>query len=134
MAEEVLVGEDLTSEMIKAGEELVATLDRLNVIVKGAFWLLNAEQRVWRLFVVSPEVRTAGPKAMYRRIRSALGRIPSDSGALSTKDISVIDDRAPQYVLLRSAVSTGPGISGIRFSRNVVNGHLIEDAYLYRLA
>jgi len=45
----------------------------------------------------------------------------------------VIEEKAPLYVLLRSAISTGPGLSGIRFSRNVINGQLIEDAYLYRI-
>jgi hypothetical protein len=35
--------------------------------------------------------------------------------------------------LLRVALRTGPGIGGIRFSSNVINGTLIEDAYIYRL-
>jgi hypothetical protein len=35
--------------------------------------------------------------------------------------------------LLRVAISTGPGISGIRFTHNTINNVLIEDAYIYRL-
>jgi hypothetical protein len=133
MAEELLVGEQLTPEMVKSGEALVAALDKMNVLVKGAFWLLLPDQRVWRLVIASPEVRVLGPKALYRKLRAALGRLPADVGAIGTKDISVIDEKTPLFLLLRSAVSTGPGIGGVRFSRSVINGQLIEDAYLYRL-
>ena len=133
MAEELLVGEQLTPEMIKSGEMLIAALDKLNVLVKGAFWLLLPDQRTWRLVIASPEVRLAGPKAVYRKIRSALERLPPGVASVGTKDISVVDEKAHALSLLRSAVSTGPGISGIRFSRNVINGQLVEDAYLYRV-
>jgi hypothetical protein len=36
--------------------------------------------------------------------------------------------------LLRKAVSTGPGISGVRITNNAVNGRIIDDAYIYRVA
>ena len=133
MAEEVLVGEQLTPDMIKSGATLLAALDKLNVLVRGAFWLLLPDQHVWRLLIASPEVRLTGPKAMYRKIRTAIGKLPVGALSIGTKDISVLDEKAPLFQLLRSAVATGPGISGIRLSRNVVNGQLIEDAYLYRL-
>ncbi len=133
MAEELLVGDRLTAEMIDSGAKLVDALDKLNVTVKGAFWLLLPDRRVWRLLIAMPEVRLAGPKAMYRKIRSAIEKLPADVEPVGTKDISVIDDKAPLLSLLREAVSPVPGIDGIRFSRNVVNGQLIEDAYLYRI-
>lgn len=133
MAEDLLVGEQLTPDMIKSGETLVAALDKRNFSVKGAFWLFLPDEHVWRLIIVSPEVRQLGPKAVYRKIRSALGKLSPSTANVGTKDISVIEEKAPLYVLLRSAISTGPGLSGIRFSRNVINGQLIEDAYLYRI-
>lgn len=134
MAEEILVGEQLTPDMIQSGAKLVEALDKLNVLVKGAFWLLLPEQHAWRLVIAAPEVRQLGPKAMYRKIRTAFSKNSASTTAIGTKDISVVDDRTPLFLLLRSAVSTGPGIGGIRFSRNVINGQLIEDAYLYRLS
>lgn len=133
MAEELLVGEQLTPEMIRSGEVLVAELDKRDLSVRGAFWLLLADQDVWRLVIASPEVRHSGPKAVYRKIRAALGKLPSGVTRVETKDVSVVDERSPLYLQLRSAISTGPGLSGIRFSRNVINGQMIEDAYLYRI-
>lgn len=134
MAEEVLVGEQLTPDMIKSGAMLLTALDKLNVLVKGAFWLLLPDQRVWRLVIASPEARVLGPKAVYRKIRTALGKLPVGISAVGTKDISVVDEKTPLFLLLHSAISKGPGVDGIRFSRNVIDGHLIEDAYIYRLA
>lgn len=134
MAKELLVGEQLTPDMIKSGELLIAALDKLNLLVKGAFWLLLPDQHVWRLFIASPEVRLHGPKAVYRKVVAALQKLPAEVTPIGTKDISVVEDKNPLLLMLRSAVSTGPGISGIRFSKNVINGQLIEDAYLYRVA
>lgn len=133
MDQELLVGDQLTPDMIKSGGLIVAALDKLNLIVKGAFWLLLPDQHVWRLVIASPEVRRVGPKAVYRKVVSALQRLPSEASPVGTKDISVVDDRDPLVVLLRSMITTGPGISGVRFSKNVINGQLIEDAYLYRI-
>jgi len=133
MAEDVLVGEQLTPDMVKSGELVVAALDKLGVMIRGAFWLLLPEQRVWRLVVAAPEARVLGPRAIYRKIRSALARLPEGVAAIGIKDISVVDERNPVFLLLRSVVLTGPGIGGIRLSRNFVNGQLIEDAYLYRM-
>lgn len=133
MAQDLLVGEHLTSDMIAAGVQLVSALDKLNVLVTGAFWFLMPEQHVWRLIIVSSEVTISGPKAIYRKIRTAIGKSQDASPVVTTKDVAVIDTRDPLYGLLRVAVSTGPGISGVRFSRNVINGQLIEDAYIYRV-
>lgn len=133
MAQELLVGEQLTSDMIAAGAQLIGALDKLNVLVKGAFWFLLPEQHVWRLIVVSSEVAVSGPKALYRRIRTAISKSQHAGPVVATKDVAVMDTRDPLYGLLRGAIATGPGISGIRFSRNVINGQLIEDAYIYRV-
>lgn len=134
MAEELLVGEQLTPDMIKSGEFLIAALDKLNLLVKSAFWLLLPDQHVWRLVIASPEVRLSGPKAVYRKVVSALRRLPSEVSPIGAKDISVVEDKDPLVVMLGSIISTGPGVSGIRFSRSVINGQMIEDAYLYRSA
>lgn len=134
MAEELLVGEQLTPDMIKSGEFLIAALDKLNLLVKSAFWLLLPDQHVWRLVIASPEVRLSGPKAVYRKVVSALRRLPSEVSPIGAKDISVVEDKDPLVVMLGSIISTEPGVSGIRFSRSVINGQMIEDAYLYRSA
>jgi hypothetical protein len=133
MVKEVLVTGTLTTEMIAAGKNLLESLDKAGLDVRGAFWLYRAEENCWRLFFALPEVRVLGPKAVYKKIRFLISKLPESSPKLETKDITVAGMNAPLIVLLKAAISTGKGISGIRFSRNTINGHYIEDAYIYRL-
>lgn len=133
MVEELLVGRQLTPEMIAVGKSLVAVLDKRGVTVKGAFWVLLPDNDAWRLMIASPEVRQLGPKAVYRKIYSALAKLPPGMAVVGLKDITVVEEKAPLYTSLRSAMPTDPGISGVRVSREYVNGHLIEEAYLYRV-
>lgn len=133
MAQDILVGDQLTDDMITAGEHVVSALDKLNVLVVGAFWLLLPDQHVWRLVIASPEVRTLGPKAVYRKVTAALKRLPQSVQPISTNDITVLEDNSQLVKQLKMLIKTGPTISKIRMSRNVVNGQLIEDALLYRM-
>lgn len=133
MVEEVVVKETLSEEMISAGVELVRMLDDVKLVANAALWIYLPEANSWRFLVASPEVRSEGPKKIYRRIRSAIHRIPDEKPMIPLKDISVVDSRDRLITLLRSALRTGSSISGIRFSQNVINGVMIEDAYIYRL-
>jgi hypothetical protein len=42
-----------------------------------------------------------------------------------------VDTRHPLIQTIATMVNTGPGISGIRFSDNTINGIRISDAYIY---
>lgn len=131
MAKEVVVTGTLTQEMITAGTSLLRTLDQARYVVRGALWLFLPEENGWRLLLALPEVRVLGPKALYKKLRSVINKLPGP--IIETKDITVLEDNAPLILLLKSAISTGPGISDIRFSRNTINGQYIEDAYIYRI-
>lgn len=133
MVEDILVGDQLTEDMVTAGEHVLNALDDLNVIVKAAFWLLLPDQHVWRLMIASPEVKSFGPKAVYRKVTAALKRLPTNVQPVGTKDITVLEDKHQLVQLLRTFVKTGPTISRIRMPRNVVNGHFIEDVLIYRM-
>jgi len=60
--------------------------------------------------------------------------MPNAQARIPLKDIAVIDSNDPLIKLLRVAIKTGGGISGIRFTKNVINGTPIEDAYIYRIS
>jgi hypothetical protein len=48
-------------------------------------------------------------------------------------DVTLSRPDEPIIALLRTAIHTGPGVGGIRFKNNAINGTLIEDAYIYRM-
>ena len=133
MAEEVVVKEILTKEMIESGAEITRLLDRAQLTVGASLWLYIPESNIWRLIVASPEVRTCGPKKVYQKIQSILSQIPEEQPSVGLKDISVVENDNALLSLLRIAIRTGDGISGIRFSKNTIDGQFIEDAYIYRM-
>lgn len=133
MVTEMVVKESLSEQMISAGSELTRRLDEGGLAVSAALWFYNPESNDWRLIIASPDVHTKGLKTFYKEVQSVLKTIPEGQSTISLKDISVVDSSEPLIALLRVALRTSSGISGIRFSRNMINGTLIEDAYIYRL-
>ena len=131
MAKDILVTDMLSEQMIKAGAKLVERLDVDKSEVKSAFWLFFQEERLWKLIIASTLVASEGPRNFYKRVVSANQQADEVESVLSLNDISVtgVDH---QIVQLLRLIGTGIGISGIRFSRNSINGVFIEDAYIYR--
>lgn len=127
-----MVVQALTEDMIKAGAELAHRLDE-KTTVEAALWFLLAETNTWRLVFCIPTMDTLGPKKIYSVIQGALSKKGIERLNLSLADISLMSPSDPLIQLLRVAVRTGPGISGIRFTRNTIKGHFIEDAYIYRM-
>ena len=133
MVTEILVKESLSEQMISAGSDLIRRLDEAGLRVTGALWFYEADSNDWRLIIVSPDVRAKGVKTVYEEVQAVVRATPDDQPIISLKDISVVDSDDPLISLLRIAIKTDNGISRIRFSRNMINGTLIEDSYIYRL-
>lgn len=123
----------LTKEMMEMGKVLVHKLDEHGVSPDAAFWLYFPEEQQWKLVIAELKVGTLGPKKIYRKIQQILAESPDELSGLSLDDITLARPDAQIIVLLRVAIRTGPGISGIRFKNNAINGTLIEDAYIYRM-
>ncbi len=133
MAEETLVKEPLTAEMIEAGKQLTSRLDRTDFEVLSSLWLFTSETNQWRLVLASPQLDREGPKKAYTRIQAVLSQRPNEVAGLNLQNITALSPDDPLIRLLRTAIRTGRGLSGIRFSRNRINDTFIEDAYIYRL-
>jgi|TARA_B110000196_G_C21129596_1_gene657740 hypothetical protein len=132
MAKDILVTESLSDSMMKAGAKLVERLDADNSEVKSAFWLYYSEEKKWKLIISSPLVDTEGPRGYYKKIDEANMQATEVEEIISLNDISVTNTVNQIVQLLKLAIETGAGISGIRFSRNTINGIFIEDTYIYR--
>jgi len=117
---------------INSGARLVQRLDSSGFAVKAAFWWLDPETREWHLVVATPLVDDPGPRVAYERLQEAMAGIEDDSVPVTR--VFLLSPNHPMISLLRGAISTGgEGISGIRFSRNTINGVFVEDAYIYRI-
>jgi len=128
-----MVETNLTEEMKQAGGEIVRIMDEHGIQPDAAFWFYYPEQQIWKLVIAQVKMTKSGPKELYRQIQKFMSILPKEISQLSLEDISLVRPDAPMVVLLRKAVHTGSGIENIRLRNNVINGTLIEDAYVYRL-
>src|SRR5437764_933855 len=71
----VIAKEQLTKEMIDAGERLVAKLDEIGFPVTAAFWLFDREINEWRFTLATPETDTAGSLAVYGTVHRVMDGI-----------------------------------------------------------
>ena len=132
MVTEVVVKESLSEHMIASGAELTRQLDAKGIAVTGALWFYDSDANDWRFLIATADVRSEGVREAYKKVQAVVTAMPIDN-SIPLKDISVVDSDDPVISTLRVGVRTGAGISHIRFSRNMINGTYIEDAYIYRL-
>ena len=133
MDKELIVREVLSEQMIGAGAKLIERLDQSESNVQAALWLFLPEEKIWKLMIISPLVKTDGPRSFYKHILDANKKADESESIISLNDVGVADTSIPLISLLRIAISTGGGIGGIRFSKDTINGVFIEDAYIYRI-
>lgn len=134
MAENAVVKDQLTDAMIEAGAELTRKIDEAGLLINAALWLFDPEINEWRLLFASPEVSAQGSRKVYEQIRLALEQLGDKASAAPLSVIGLLDQNAELVKLLKIAIRTGSGIGRVRFSKNVINGHFIEDALIYRVA
>jgi len=128
-----MVETTLTDDMIKSGAELVRRLDEGRLQPDAAFWLYSPELQEWKLVIVEVKLERQGPREIYKEIQNVMSHAKDDLGSLSLDSVTLAKPDSPVVSILRTAIRTGDGISGIRFTNNVINGTLVEDAYIYRL-
>ena len=134
MAEDTVVKEQLTDEMIEAGAELTRKLDEMGMPLPVALWFFLQDVNEWRLLFASPDLPAKGPQEVYRTVEAARKTLGSGAERVPLSSIGLIEPNSQLVQLLKVALSTGPGVSRVRFSKNVVNGHFIDDALIYRSA
>ena len=122
----------LVEKYIDDGKVLLEAIDKEEHKIDAALWFFNSEHERWRLVIASPYVKKEGPKKMYQHIQKILKKL-NKKVDISLEDIQVMKPNEKLINSIRSVIRTGPGIKNIRFSNNVINNELIEDAYIYRM-
>ena len=129
-----MVEANLTKELIDAGARLVKKLDEGGLAPDVAFWLYSPEEQTWKLLLVEVKLAKKGPKAAYFEVQKILAKYGQELENIKLDDLVLEKPDARIVELIRKAVRTRPAVSGIRFKNNVIDGTLIDDAYIYRAA
>lgn len=127
-----MVNTSLNDTAIESGKMLLHQLDSSGVEVDAALWFYFSELEAWKLLLSLPGLSQQGPKAAYREVQKLFKKLGNDCG-ISLGDVSIAKPDSPLLRLLRTAVKIRKKACSIRFSNNVINGQLVEDAYIYRL-
>jgi hypothetical protein len=117
---------------IESGRRFAEALVASHVHVQGAMWFYDPKALEWWFLVITPQVDTIGPRAVYSQIQKVLSKLDPPAG-VPFRTISALSPQAPLVKLLRMAIRTSGKVSGIRFTRNAINNVFIEDAYIYLL-
>jgi hypothetical protein len=128
-----MVGTQLTPELIREGAALVEALDKAGESPDAALWFYSPEGSRWELMLADVRLGPEGPRKVYRAVQKALHSLRHEITHVSLEDVTLAKPDAPVIKGLARAVATRPGINGIRVTLHVVNGTLIDDAYIYRL-
>jgi hypothetical protein len=128
-----MVARTLVDRDIRGGHSLLESLDQNKVPVSAALWFYDREEDAYRLFLATSVYDSEGPLKAYRGVQDVLDRLPEDTRP-SLTDINIVSPSDETIVAIRTAIKTPtpPAISGIRFSRNLVNNLYVDDAWIYR--
>ena len=135
---------ELVNEQVIAGAKLIEALDESNFNVASAMWFYLSDNNEWRLIIASPYVDKNGPMKSYELIQDKLDEIKNHitvvtmlqgdiNSFISLQNISVVSPNDDLIKLVRTAIKTKHNIGYIRFTKNVINNILIEDALIYRM-
>ncbi len=129
-----MVTGSLTNKMRRSGATLTRLLDESSLSPRASLWLYEPELNAWRLVFGIDEVDRTGPRKVYKQVRSLLSRNRKLVPDIDLKDVSVVSPKSGLVAGLRVSLGIRRGTSGVRVSRDTVNGHYIEDAFVYRLS
>lgn len=129
----------MVNNIFDEGKGFIEYLDKQNLDIKVALWIYQKETNSWKLLLSAPQVEYLGSRFFYSKILRYLKSYKFNNVSktiISPLDIVVLSYSDNFVSLLKSMVKTppAPSISSIRFSNNVINGTLIDDALIYRLA
>jgi hypothetical protein len=117
---------------IAMGKELLDILDRVAFPVTGAAWIYYADVDQWRLIIRTPKAE----KDLIGALTQVAGAMDAEGDLRTRLDFSRVKLVPPKDKILAAMgrVVRADGISTVRFNRNVIDGVLIDDALIYRLA
>jgi hypothetical protein len=144
VAEDVVVKEQLTAEMLAAGDELTKRLlqDRDFDLV-CALWLYTSESNNWKMVVATPMAESKGPLRVYQRIQGMIGQDWPADLEMHLYSISVLRSNHPFVIAVRSLghfeiqeLPPGPRPSPtVRVPKKITSTRIqdvfIEDARVY---
>jgi hypothetical protein len=124
----------LVKDLIDEGQKVIDALLQDGFEATAAFWLKNAEDGLWRFYVVSPIVETESPAAGYLRLHTTIRRLGLEwIDPLEVKLIGPKNPMAHDILAIHQQYGGTKGKS-VRWTGTQLGNRNVEGAYLYPLA
>jgi hypothetical protein len=124
----------LVNEKQSGGLEIGKALEAGGMTVSDLVWMHDEDRAGWILLVGTPEAKGDLRKA-YRHAMGILENFPELKATLRIDDLAFVDPNDRRLrALARFHPMPAPNWDEIRWDRNAVDGTLIDDAIIYRLA
>ena len=133
MDKELYITQWFSEEMRAAGGRLVKRLQESSAEVALAYWVLDSEEKVWELIIISPLVGIEGARAYYKRIDDINCQAGPDEETLSLHDINVSSLKHPIVKALKNSLIYQADLDNRRLGRNWIGGFFVEDSYFYHV-
>jgi hypothetical protein len=117
---------------IEMGRELLRILDETKFPVTAAAWIFFPDIEEWRLVIRTPKAEKNLQQALLE-LAISLDKQGDLRKRLDLSRVKLVPPKDKMLAAMGTVVRV-EGTSNIRFSRNVINGVLIDDALIYRLA
>ena len=127
MAAAILVDSD-----VEMGRELLQILDEDQFPVTAAAWIFFPDVGEWRLVIRTPRATRDLQQALLG-IAISLDKRGDLRKRIDLARVKLVPPKDKMLAAMGSVVKVDE-TSNIRFSRNVINGVLIDDALIYRRA
>lgn len=122
----------LVDSDVAMGRELLDILDRVGFSITGAAWIYSEDRDEWKLVLRTPKAEKDRLDALLQ-IAQALD---AEGDLRSRIDFTRLTIVPPKDVVMAAMGRTvkADGSAPVRFDRNLVDGTMINDALIYRLA
>ena len=127
MAAAILVDSD-----VEMGRELLRILDETKFPVTAAAWIFFPDFEEWRLVIRTPKAEKNLQQALLE-LAVSLDERGDLRRRLDLSRVRLVPPKDKMLAAMGSVVRV-EGTSNIRFTRNVINGVVVDDALIYRLA
>lgn len=121
-----------TNILVTEGQKLVAYLDQSKLRPRGAVWVYSSDSDSWKLWIV-PSSEVTDKREFYRLVAQAITRHRSE---LPSLDVGLVEFKDANHPIVQGLgrILHMEGIGAATFSNNRLNGLLLPDGVVLRMA
>lgn len=117
--------------LVASGHALVQRLDETIVRPRGAMWVHNPDNDIWRLWIVGQ--KGIKEPEFYRIVADAISKNRANLPGLDISSVELVDEAHPAIRGMRGFMRMD-GLGSAYVSNNTMNGFFMPDGIILRMS